>query len=59
MRFVGGVLPLDVLPPQFFIGLGGTEQIGGQLSAAHVVKNFLVRFQPLAGVNIAHSQAAI
>ena len=44
---------------QFFIGLGGTEQIGGQLSAAHVVKNFLVRFQPLAGVNVAHSQAAI
>ena len=35
------LLTLDVLPAKLLVGLGCTEEIGGQFSAAHVIQNLL------------------
>ena len=48
---VGLPLAGDVLALELFFGLGGAEEVGGELSVAHMVEDFLVPFQTLAVVN--------
>ena len=55
----GGFLGADVFPAEFFLGLGGTEQVGGQFGAAHVVKDVFFGLEALAPVDVAPAQSTV
>src|SRR3989338_3294527 len=59
MRLIGALLAADIVPLQLLFGLRGTEQIGRQLVAAHVVEYLLALLQPLAGMNVLRPHAAV
>ncbi|AOJ58172.1 hypothetical protein AQ477_17770 [Burkholderia thailandensis] len=59
VRSIGVLLTLDTIASQLFLGLRGSEQIGGQFRAAHVVENLLTFLQPLSGVNFLVAQSAV
>ena len=56
---VGAILVPHIFAPQFFLSLCGAEEIGRQFRAAHVIENMLLGFEPLALVDVAHSQPAV
>ena len=45
---VGVIFVPHVFAAQLFLGLRGAEKIGRQFRAAHVIKNMLLRLEPLA-----------
>ncbi|AOI44014.1 hypothetical protein WG70_31725 [Burkholderia oklahomensis EO147] len=56
---IGVLLALDTIASQLFLGLRGSEQIGGQFRAAHVVEDLLIFLQPFFGVNFLVAQSAV
>src|ERR1035441_7726570 len=54
----GVVFVPHILAAELFLGLRGTEQIGGQLRAAHVVEDAILAPEPLALVDVAHPQGS-
>ena len=50
MGFVGVLLTLNVVPAKLLFCLRGTEQIGSELCAPHVVQNLVALFEPFSGV---------
>ena len=55
----GDFLGAHVFPAEFFLGLGGAEQVGGQFGAAHVVEDVLFGLEALAPVDVAPAQSTI
>ena len=51
--------PLNPLTAELLLRLGGTEEIGGKLGAAHVIKDLLAFLKPLAAVDVLSIQPAI
>jgi len=57
--FVGIVFAGDLFAAEFFLGLGGAEEIGGQLGAAHVIEDLLALFQPFPGVDVLGTEPTV
>ena len=57
--FVGLVLASDFLATEFFLGLGGAEEIGSEFGAAHMVENLLVFLQTLAAMDVFGSKTTV
>jgi len=49
-------LALDAITAQFVFRLRGTEQVGGQFRAAHVVQDFLAFLQAFVPVDVFGTQ---
>ena len=57
--FVGIVFAGDLFAAEFFLGLGGAEEIGGQLGAAYVIEDLLALFQPFPGVDVLGTEPTV
>ena len=57
--FVRLVFAGDLFATQFVLRLGGAEEIGGKLGAAHVVEDLLALFQSLAAVDVLRTQSTV
>ena len=57
--FVGIVFASDLFAAEFFLGLGGAEEIGGQLGAAHVIEDLLALLQPFATVYVLGAKSSV
>lgn len=56
---VGFFFAGDLFAAEFFLGLSGAEEIGRQLSAAHVVEDLLALFQAFAAVDVLRAEATV
>ena len=59
MRFVRLFLALDVFTTEFVVSLGDAEQVRCKFGSTHVVQDLFVFLEPLALVNILHSQPVV
>ena len=53
------LLPLDVFTTEFVVSLGDAEQVRCKFGSTHVVQDLFVFLEPLALVNILHSQPVV
>ena len=51
MRLIGAGLALDLLATELLLRLGGAEEVGSKLGAAHVVEDLLALLEPLAAMD--------